>query len=355
MSIFRIDMLPGREGDCLWIEYGDSARPRRILIDGGRKLAWKTLKARFAALPTDQRQFELLMLSHVDADHIEGLLELVREPDLPVSFKDVWFNGHRHLERVESLGAKQGEDFTKGILAKRWDWNAAFDGKSVVIPDSGELPVKALADGMRLTLVSPTWDKLEKLEPVWTRELKKAGLLGAEEPDTDSAGVESLGALTVDEVEEAARSDFEPDRSEANGSSICVLAEFDGRKAVLTGDGHAELLAASLSKLRKNGQPVALDAYKLSHHGSHGTHSVEVMEQIRSKRFLVSTDGSRHKHPHVESLARTVKHGGGDIELVFNYETTHTSKWNVSGLKNRFGYAPVYPAAAEAGMIRTEL
>jgi hypothetical protein len=50
MSIFRIDMLPGREGDCLWIEYGDEDRPRRILIDGGRKVAWNTLKKRFAAL-----------------------------------------------------------------------------------------------------------------------------------------------------------------------------------------------------------------------------------------------------------------------------------------------------------------
>src|SRR5687768_16485215 len=134
MSIFRIDMLPGREGDCLWIEYGDAARPRRILVDGGRKLAWETLKSRFAALPADQRQFELLMLSHVDADHIEGLLAMLKAPDLPVSFKDVWFNGHRHLERVESLGAKQGEEFTKGIEDKGWDWNAAFGGKSVVIP-----------------------------------------------------------------------------------------------------------------------------------------------------------------------------------------------------------------------------
>ena len=355
MSIFRVDMLPGREGDCLWIEYGDEARPHRILIDGGRKLAWNTLKERFAALPADQRKFELLMLSHVDADHIEGLLAMLKEPDLPVSFKDVWFNGHRHLERVESLGAKQGEEFTKGIEAKGWDWNAAFDGKSVVIPDSGELPVKPLSDGMRLTLLSPNWPKLEKLEPVWKEELRRAGLLGPEEDDTDTAGVESLGALTADEVEEAAQSDFEPDTSEANGSSICVLAEFDGRKAVLTGDCHAELLAASLAKLRGNGGPVVLDAFKLSHHGSHGTHSVELMKEISSKRFLISTDGSRHKHPHIESIARTVKHGGGGIELVFNYESAPTSKWDVGGLKNRFGYTTTYPEPAAAGMIRTEL
>jgi beta-lactamase superfamily II metal-dependent hydrolase len=354
MSVFRIDMLPAREGDCLWIEYGDAARPRRILIDGGRKLAWQTLKPRFSALPPEQREFELLILSHVDADHIEGLLAMLKAPDLPVRFKDVWFNGHRHLERIESLGAKQGEEFTGGIEAKGWDWNAAFDGKSVVIPDSGELPVKTLGEGMKLTLLSPTWQKLEKLEPVWTEELRRAGLLGPEQQDTDSAGVESLGALTADEVEEAAASDFERDTSEANGSSICVLAEFDGRKVVLTGDGHAELLAASLAKLRGHGGPVALDAFKLSHHGSRGTHSVELMQEISAKRFLVSTDGSRHKHPHVESIARTVKHGGGDIKLVFN-ESPHTSKWDVGGLKSRFGYETIYPEADAGGMIRTEL
>jgi len=355
MSIFRIDMLPGREGDCLWIEYGDADNPRRILVDGGRKLAWETLKARFAALPADQRQFELLMLSHVDADHIEGLLAMLKAPDLPVSFKDVWFNGHRHLERAESLGAKQGEEFTKGIEDKGWDWNAAFGGKSVVIPDSGELPVKTLGEGMKLTLLSPTWAKLEKLEPVWKEELRKAGLLGPEQDDSEPGGVESLGALTADEVEEAAASDFESDTSAANGSSICVLAEFDGRKAVLTGDGHAPLLAASLAKLRGDGGRIALDAYKLSHHGSHGTHSVELMKEISAKRFLISTDGSRHKHPHIESIARTVKHGGGDIELIFNYESAHTSKWDVRRLKNRFGYATIYPEEDEVGMIRTEL
>jgi hypothetical protein len=30
-------------------------------------------------------------------------------------------------------------------------------------------------------------------------------------------------------------------------------------------------------------------------------------------------------------------------------------KWDARGLKNRFGYTTVYPAANEAGSIRTEL
>ena len=303
MSIFRVDMLPAREGDCLWIEYGDPAGPRRILIDGGRQSAYTTLKQRFAALPQDQREFELLILSHVDADHIEGLLKLVGDPALPVKFKDVWFNGLRHLDRLQDFGPGQGETFTLGINAKHWTWNGAFGGGSVVIPDDGVLPVKPLADGMRLTLLSPTWHKLEKLKPVWMNELEKAGMIEETKlpPDTDPPGLESFGALTVQDVEDYAASHFKGDSSEANGSSICVLAQFDGHSAVLTGDGHAEVIAASLAKLRMpNGDPVKVDAFKLSHHGSRGTHSVEVMQHIRCKRFLISSDGSRHKHPHVE-------------------------------------------------------
>lgn len=356
MSVFRIDMLPAREGDCLWIEYGDPAHPHRILIDGGRQIAYKTLADRFSKLPADQREFELLILSHVDADHVEGLLKLVQDPDLPVRFKDVWFNGYRHLHRTESFGAEQGETFTEGIQAKGWDWNAAFDGRSVVLPDSGDLPVKSLTDGMRLTLLSPTWDKLEKMEPVWKKELEKAGLKKKKpKPDTDPPGLESFGALAIEDVEDGARSKFEGDPSAANGSSICVLAEFDGRRAILTGDAHAEVLAASLAKLRGSEGPIEIDAFKLSHHGSRGTHSTDLMTHLRCKRYLISSDGSRHKHPHVESLARTVKHAGGGIELIFNYASEQSLAWDRKELKTHYGYETVYPREGEEGVRRVEM
>jgi beta-lactamase superfamily II metal-dependent hydrolase len=356
MSLFRIDMLPAREGDCLWIEYGDPVHPHRILIDGGRQIAYKTLETRFADLGTDQREFELLILTHIDADHVEGLLKLIQDPHLPIRFKEVWFNGYRHLDRAESFGVGQAEKFTEGIQAKGWDWNAAFDGKSVVIADSGELPVKPLADGMQLTVLSPTWDKLEKMEPVWRKELEKAGLRKKKlASDTDSPGLESFGTLTVQDVEDGAKSDFEGDSSEANGTSICVLAEFDGRRAVLTGDAHAEVLAASLAKLRRPNGPIEIDAFKLSHHGSRGTHSVGLMDHMCCKRFLVSSNGSRHKHPHVEALARTVKHAGGDIELIFNYASERSLAWDRKELKTHYGYKTVYPQDGEDGLRQTEL
>jgi hypothetical protein len=357
-------MLPAREGDCLWIEYGDEKRPRRVLIDGGRQSTYAILRQRFAVLPAEQSEFELLILSHVDADHIEGFLKLVADPELPVRFKDVWFNGRYHLYRPESrpespeeFGARQGEAFSRGILSRGWDWNAAFGGASIVIPDDGVLPVKNLADGLKLTVLSPTWPNLVKLRPVWDRELEKAGM-GAQilAPDTDSPALESFGGLSVEVVEEAAATEFEADDSAANGSSICVLVEFDGRSAVLTGDAHADTITASLAKLHEGrGHTVKLDAYKLSHHGSRGTHSVDVMRQIHCRRFLVSSDGSRHKHPHVESIARTIRHSGGRIEIVCNYRSEQTTAWDVSALKKRYGYKLIFPTEDEPGIARVDL
>jgi beta-lactamase superfamily II metal-dependent hydrolase len=361
-GLFRIDMLPGREGDCLWIEYGDPARPRRILIDGGRKVAYTTLKKRLMALRPGERIFELLVLSHVDADHIEGLLKLVGDRKLRVTFKDVWFNGERHLKKPkrgrEVFGAVQGEALTTAIRGRGWRWNAAFEGKSVVIPDSGRLPVKTLPGGMRLTLLSPTWDKLQKLAPVWATELRKAGLLKRNRARADldlPQRREWFGPLTVMGVELAAASRFEGDASAANGSSICLLAEFGGRRAVLAGDGHAEILASSLAKLRRNGRPIKLDAYKVSHHGSRGTHSAELMKRMRCKRFLISTDGSRHKHPHNESIARILRYGGGDLDLRFNYKSRYSSRWNNDRLKKHYRYTTAYPESRERGLLRTHL
>ena len=230
---FSIDMLPAREGDCLWIEYGDGGRTHRILVDGGRSSAYDTVSQRIAALPPDERAFELLVCTHVDADHIEGLLKLVEDPALDATFRDVWFNGFVHLKRptgAEMFGAKQGERLSDGIVERRWSWNKAFGHGSVVVPDEGGLPVLALDGGMSITLLSPTWDKLERLRPTWKRECEKAGIVPGVAPVTEPPdGIERFGALNADTVLELAAAAFRKDTSRANGSSIAFLASFGGK------------------------------------------------------------------------------------------------------------------------------
>ena len=76
--MFRIEMLPAAHGDCLWIEYGSGARVHRILIDGGPAHAYPALRERILHLPADARRFELLVITHIDADHIEGHSDKIR-------------------------------------------------------------------------------------------------------------------------------------------------------------------------------------------------------------------------------------------------------------------------------------
>ena len=62
----------------------------------GLSLTPDQARAHIAALPRSQRRFELLIVSHIDNDHIDGALELLADRTLGVTFDDVWFNGYHH-------------------------------------------------------------------------------------------------------------------------------------------------------------------------------------------------------------------------------------------------------------------
>lgn len=357
---FVIDMLPGREGDCIWIEYGDIKKPRRIIIDGGRQVAYKTLKKRFNGLPENQRKFELLVNTHVDADHIEGLIKLVEEPNQLISFKDVWFNGFIHLEKptgTETFGAKQGERFGDGVIENGWPWNKAFDGSSVVINDDGSLPVINLAGGMKITLLSPTWKDLIRFRKKWKDECIKAGLIpGKSTPIVTSYdGIERFGSLNSKMVKKMAKSDFSKhkDKSRANGTSIAFIAEYGGKSALFSGDAFANVLQSNLKILGKN-KPVKLDAFKLSHHGSRGALSNELLNQINCHTYLISTNGSRHNHPDREAISRVLVTVAGQKNLIGNYRSEEILEWTIPSLQHEFNYDVTLPNE-EDGIMRVKL
>ena len=191
MSLFRIHILPARQGDCLLIEYGDDPkRPNRLLIDAGTTGTYtKRLKPLLKTIPEDQRSFELLIVSHLDSDHIGGSLKLVEER--LVEFDDIWFNGYQHLTEEPAFSIKQADRMSRLLIDQKRPWNLAFDGDSVVVPNKGTLPTITLNGGMTLTLVSPGWDQLTKLLPDWNKFLKKEGmdpaLPPAEEPEEEPA------------------------------------------------------------------------------------------------------------------------------------------------------------------------
>jgi hypothetical protein len=349
-TCFRIEMLPAHQGDCLWIEYGDPEQPHRVLVDGGTPETYGEIKSRVLKLPQEQRQFELLIVTHVDSDHIGGTLDLLAKPEAGRSFRDVWFNGWAHLaeSKLEDFGPVQGERLSKTLLGMAdVPWNLHFLRHAVRVPDSGPLPVRKVEGGLTLTLLSPGADQLLALKPVWEAACTAAHLNPAKAPEPLPAPPPGFEAFGPPDVEAEANAPFVADTSEANGSSIAVLAEFEGRRILLAGDAHADVLEAGIARLVAPGERLHLDAFKLPHHGSKANTSRELLDKVDCGRYLFSTDGEQFRHPDEVTVARVIKFGGSAPELIFNYQTKFNLPWSDHTLKDQYGYCVSYPPAGQ--------
>lgn len=342
--VFQLDMLPGREGDCLVLSYGDETKVRRIMVDTGRVSTWRSIRKRLGELPAAERTFELLIVSHIDRDHIAGVLAMLKDPKLSLSFRDVWFNGYKHLfdDGLEPFGAAQGEELS-GLLGKPGSaWNGRFKGRSVELRHA---PKPILLDGgLSLRLLSPDRAALAALIPDWETECGKAGIVpGAKgRPEGPPAGLEQFGGPI--DVEELARISFTPDGSKPNATSIAVLAEFADRAVILGADGGADRIRDSIMPLAAAaGGRLPLAAFKLPHHGSKYNLSPELLALVDCRRFLFSSNGSYFHHPDKETVARILATVPGS-ELVFNYGSAETQVWNDQVLMDEWDYRPTYPA-----------
>ena len=349
--MFRIEMLPAGHGDCLWIEYGNPKAPRRVLIDGGAAGTYKrALRERLRGLRENERRFELLVVTHIDADHITGILELLEDSETRFQARDIWFNGYRHLpdEKPETLGPVQGERLTD-LLVKR-PWNREFKESAVVVQADGDLPRLQLEGGLVLTLLSPTPGKLADLKPEWEKEVRKAGLDPNQPRPGEVESPEGFDLLGSPDVEALAAEAFSEDSAKANGSSIALLAEFEGRRLLLTGDAHPGIMTAAIKRLAGGGR-LAVDACKLPHHGSKANVNRQFLQALDCRKWLFSTNGAYFRHPDRQTVARVIKWGGAQPELGFNYRTQYNDVWDGKPLREQYGYKVSYPASDAEGIV----
>jgi hypothetical protein len=354
--VFRVEMLPAGNGDCLWVEYGSAREVHRILIDAGRASTYEALRARILALPAAERVFELLVVTHIDNDHIEGIIPLLQDTGLGCTFRDVWYNGWRHLEGLpgarppqDILGAREGEFL--GVLVEDAGlcWNQSFDSAMVVVPTVGDLPVRELEGGMRLTLLSPTIDRLVALRDVWQTAIEDAGFLSGDRDAIKQQLLKRRYLSTPADLLGVQQLPAGRDNSAANGASIGFLAEHDGVRALFTGDGFASVFEASLARLGASPcGPLKVDLWKLAHHGSWQNFTPALLALVSSTRYLISTNGSgSSKHPHEKTLDYIIENhpGRGRPELIFNYRTPTTERW-ASAHTSQVPYTATYPAGA---------
>src|SRR4051812_3561574 len=279
-------------GDCLMVEARAAGWMRRILIDGGPPGTYQAvLRPALAALGRRGGRVDLAVVSHIDNDHITGMLDLFddlragrSEPgattDLP-AIDRLWHNsfatavGDAGLEpAVRAVlhdatglsaampalgkvlrGVGEGDALRADALALRIGSGPFADGR--VLVDGGR---GAMFDGLAVTIVGPSGTILERLRKEWLTWLAAHRGRGAPRGGVTSAGAAAAAQATA----------VAADSSVPNLSSIALLVELGARSILLTGDARADQVLDGM------GEAGVLDAdgrrhvsiLKMPHHGS---------------------------------------------------------------------------------------
>ena len=340
--MLAVEMLPAGHGDALVVEYGTRAKTHRILIDAGTLHTWEDVRARLLKMP--DRPYEAFVVTHVDEDHIGGAVQLLSDGDLRHRVRDVWFNGFVHTKRGGNvLGPVDGERLTRLIAEGGFTWNEPFPrrvsagvGGPAVVASTGDLPVLDLPGGARLHLLSPSGPKLKAMAKEWEKVVIAAHLVPgkgtdkpAKKPPRKTKVVPEAPLALSDADLERIAAGKERDHSEANGSSIAFILEHDGKRALLGADAHPDVLVPNLKRFAAavGEERVRIDLFKLPHHGSRANVTLDLVEAMDARRYLVSTDGGNFAHPDDAALARIILASRRKPTIYCNYASTRTVPW----------------------------
>lgn len=337
MSEVRIELFPALGGDCILITFAEI--DYRILIDGGYKETFShSLAATLKALAANGKGIDLLVATHVDNDHIMGIINLfqkLKSQEIKIEIREIWYNGYRHLfvdekealspvfekrlldevgktdsfameaRQGREIGYSQGETLAR-LLTDGWEdaWNGKFDGKAVCWREES-LPLELVPQQLSATMLNPGFLELLDLERQWNAFRRKKCL-----PLKNGDSVEYEHCFE--------RFLANADYSVTNQSSIAFLLTYAAKektyRLLFLGDASAEHCLERLG----NWKNIKFDCIKLPHHGSKNNITEDTLSQLQAEHLLFSTDGRKFGHPDWEVVEAAV-HAKYCGSLVFNY------------------------------------
>jgi hypothetical protein len=323
--LFTLEALQAKQGDCLVLHYGPNDAPKIIVIDGGPGgiyqdfLKPRLLEIREALTPDVPLPLSMVMVSHMDDDHVNGVLDLTDElceavdDNRPPVFdvQNMWFNtfddivGNLQIPRLSGLGRTATVADLVGIVpqfvtldrhisaviastgqGRRLRDDAEFLTVSVNSPFGPLGPGKPAlvrgdvgdnsidwGDGLSIRVLHPDHQRLTEMQDKWDEDLKKAAQKG-----DDSIIFASLGKR---------------DTSPFNLASIVCLVEFDGKRMLLTGDARDDDILDGLRRanLLDGDDHIHVDILKIPHHGSDRNMSQHFFERVSADHYIISGNG----------------------------------------------------------------
>jgi glyoxylase-like metal-dependent hydrolase (beta-lactamase superfamily II) len=354
--MMKLHVVQALFGDSLLLEFGTSQARRFILIDGGPPFTFKqALHESLKTLIPSPRVLDAVVLSHVDNDHIVGLLDLVAElrrqqadgEPATLEIRELWHNSFSRAidqdgtlqARLRSLlsvpgaaqemtlageavaGIGEGNSLRLAALAMTppIPLNPDFPDDLILVDTAGD--PRSFGD-MTFRVVGPTQENLDALAAEWKEWL-----------DTHEDAVGSGDPFVMANA----------DQSIPNLSSIMALAEADGKSILLTGDGRSDHLLTGLRKtglLPPAGGKLHVNVLKLPHHGSNRNITKTFFKTVTADTYVASANG-KNDNPDLATLIWLVEAARAQdrrVELVVTNRTLSIEKLLEEYPQDEFGY-----------------
>lgn len=369
----KLHALPAAKGDCLILEHGEPADPKLIVVDGGPAGVYTTLRKRLLVIrdariaagqlgADDPLLIDLLLVSHVDDDHINGIEAMLREMlqrqkdhEQPLFVVGrLWHNSFGRLIDAQALIATPGavtaavdahdegddddqHDLSLILASVEQGFNVLALAAALGIPVNPEFAAGLViadkqpidVDGLSVTVIGPMLPELKALQ------VKFATWLAAHPGKTITASV--LASFD--------------DTSPANLSSIVLLVDDGQQKLLLTGDARGDKIMTSvkaLNLLAADGR-LAVEILKVPHHGSDRNTAASFFAMFPSPYYIFSGNGE-HGNPERKTLDYlNTGRGGAAVTIELTYapmviDTGRELDWNTKKLPRKPALGPWKPA-----------
>lgn len=356
----RLHAIKAKEGDAILLE---SSAGMFVLVDGGPAEVWENDLQPYLESVVGDGALEAVVVSHVDRDHIVGVLDLFAENERLSSqderarptVRELWHNSFSKTvdhegQVVAALRTAAAKGATYGVSVQSTDWvlfgigdgeklrreavrakvpiNKAFGGELVSPGTVGE-DSKEFA-GLLFRIVGPTTSNLQSLKTEWLDWASKV--------------------KQARKGQELAYTD----RSVPNLSSIVFLVEEDDRSVLMTGDARGDHILQGLEQagLMKGGS-LHVNVLKLQHHGSARNVAREFFKLVTADVYIISANG-RHGNPDHETLAWIVEEAAlakRSIKIAATYETDTIRELADSHPMETYGYTLLHPEDAAHALV----
>ncbi len=333
--MLTLEAVQAEFGDCFVLRHGSAATPRAIVVDGGPKGTYPDhLAPVLNGLAAEGATIDMVVLSHIDNDHVGGLLELFDDlrsraagatggAALP-PIKALWHNAfglsaggddlaprvrealqeaqavtpERHAIAGQLQGVAEGDALRSAADELHIPVNPGFADGHVLLDGTPPVQVGSLT----IDVVGPSRPILATLRQRWQRWLRAH----------ERARVAGVAAVP-------------PDQSVPNLSSIVLLVRTGGHSLLMTGDGRGDQI---ITGLRERGLLAAdgtfhVEVLKVPHHGSARNTTATFYRTVTADKYVISANG-RYGNPDLPCLLSIVdaaRDAGRRIELVLTNET----------------------------------